>query len=970
MPIPLRVLIIEDSEPDARLVVRTLRQADYEPTWERVETPEAMRTALERQPWDVILSDYKMPHFSGLAALRLLQEMEIDLPFIIVSGTIGEETAVEAMRAGAHDYLLKGNLTRLAPAIAREMCEAESRRARRQAEADLQTVNRGLRVLSSVNQALLRTTSEQELLQQVCDVVVVEGGYRLVWIGQAQDDPAQTVCPICSAGHEDGYLSTLHISWADNARGRGPTGTAIRTGQPAFTRDIAAAPEYAPWREEALKRGLRSSISLPLILDDRVIGALSLYGEQPDAFPPDEVKLLAELADNLAYGINTLRTRKERDVSVRRLQKEAQRAVTLLELYAKAPELTEDELYHFALDQAVALTDSTIGFLHRISDDQQTILLTAWNREALQTCTTPHETHYPVEQAGNWVDCLRLKRPIVYNDYPTSPHQKGMPTGHSPVRRFMSIPVMEGDKVRIIFGVGNKADPYEDQDVVQLQLVANELQKILTQHQAEAALQESEAKYRSLFTVEPDALLLIDAHTLQVLDANEAAVRLYGYAYAHLLTMKATDLSAEPDQTAAIIQETATDQMINVPLRYNRKADGTVFPIEATARSFVLGDHPVMFAAIRDISDRLRAEEESKRERAYLATAIDLLPFPIIFINQERQVFRANRASELIFPTRDRAQRFNVPLLWPETHVEIPLDQRPAARALRGEVVTAFEGIITASDQELPVLIYAAPIAVGSDLVAAVIAIQEITALKEADRAKNQFLNVISHEMRTPLTAILGWAQLAEDDPTLCADALHAIHQSAQAQHGVLERLILLSRILTGKLTLQRQSADLWALTDQVATATQLRAQERQVTLQCNPPAEPLPVLVDPQLMQQAIGEMLDNALKYTAVGGQVTVSATRLGEQAVVAVHDTGQGIALEDLPKLWKPFQQVVREERLGGLGIGLVLLRGIVEAHGGQVFIVSPGLGEGSTFSISIALVLPLPGPPDTGAQGDCG
>jgi signal transduction histidine kinase/DNA-binding response OmpR family regulator len=654
MPTPIRVLIVEDAEADARLIVRELRQGGYAPTWLRVETADTMRAALREQAWDIVLSDYKMPHFSGPAALTVLHESGRDLPFIVVSGTIGEENAVAMMKAGAHDYILKENLTRLAPAIAREIREAKVRRARRQ---------------------------------------------------------------------------------------------------------------------------------------------------------------------------------------------DAMRNTILMELYAKAPRLTEQALYAFALDQAVALTDSTIGFLHRISDDQQTILLTAWNREALQTCTASYETHYPVAQAGNWVDCLRVKQPVVYNDYPTSPHRKGMPEGHTPIHRFMSIPVLEGDTVRLIVGVGNKADPYEDQDVVQLQLVANELQKILSQR---------------------------------------------------------------------------------------------------------------------------HAEEAFERERAYLASAIDLLPFPIVFIDQERQVFRANRASEMMLATRDHEQWLDLPLLLPETHLEIPLAQRPAARALRGEVVTAFEGILrTPSDQELPLLLYAAPITIGSDVVAAVIAFQDISVLKEADRAKNQFLNVISHEMRTPLTAILGWAQLAESDPALCADALHAIHQSAQAQHATLERLILLSRILTGKLTLQRQAADLWELADQVATASQLRAQERQITLQCNPPAEPLPVSVDPKLMRQALQEMLDNALKYTVVGGQVTVSATRMEGQAVVAVHDTGQGIALEDLPKLWKPFQQVVREERLGGLGIGLVLLRGIVEAHGGQVFIVSPGLEQGSTFSISIALVLPLPGPPDSGA-----
>ncbi len=131
----LRVLIVEDSADDAELMVRALRRAGIDPTYERVETPEMMQAALARGSWDVILADYTMPHFSALAALKLLQNTELDLPFILVSGSVGEDVAVEAMRAGAHDIILKGNLARLAPAVERELREAEVRRERKRAES-------------------------------------------------------------------------------------------------------------------------------------------------------------------------------------------------------------------------------------------------------------------------------------------------------------------------------------------------------------------------------------------------------------------------------------------------------------------------------------------------------------------------------------------------------------------------------------------------------------------------------------------------------------------------------------------------------------------------------------------------------------------------------------------------------------------------------------------------------------------
>lgn len=134
---PLNILIVEDSEDDALLLLRELRRGGYEPAYVRVETAEAMQVALAQSQWDIVIADFTMPHFSAPAALALLKESGLDLPFIIVSGTVGEAAAVAAMKAGAHDYLIRGNLARLIPAIERELREAESRRQRWQAERAL-----------------------------------------------------------------------------------------------------------------------------------------------------------------------------------------------------------------------------------------------------------------------------------------------------------------------------------------------------------------------------------------------------------------------------------------------------------------------------------------------------------------------------------------------------------------------------------------------------------------------------------------------------------------------------------------------------------------------------------------------------------------------------------------------------------------------------------------------------------------
>src|ERR687895_1309796 len=141
MSMPLRVLLVEDSEDDALLLVRMLRRGGYDPAWERVDTPAAMEAALDGGSWDLIISDHSMPAFSSLAALGLLRRKGfVDLPFIIVSGRIGEDAAVSAMKAGADDYLMKDNLARLNSAIERELRDAEVRRERRQAQEKYRSI--------------------------------------------------------------------------------------------------------------------------------------------------------------------------------------------------------------------------------------------------------------------------------------------------------------------------------------------------------------------------------------------------------------------------------------------------------------------------------------------------------------------------------------------------------------------------------------------------------------------------------------------------------------------------------------------------------------------------------------------------------------------------------------------------------------------------------------------------------------
>lgn len=180
---------------------------------------------------------------------------------------------------------------------------------RTQREREQEKNNRTLRALSKSNQAMTRAIDENGYMADVCKIVIEDCGYTMVWIGFAEEDEEKTVRPVAVSGFEEGYFNTLQMTWADTERGRGPTGTAIRTGKPASCRNMLTDPLFEPWRKEAVKRQYASSIALPLMAGDKAFGALNIYSKDPDPFTDEEEKLLIELANDLAYGIMTIRWR-------------------------------------------------------------------------------------------------------------------------------------------------------------------------------------------------------------------------------------------------------------------------------------------------------------------------------------------------------------------------------------------------------------------------------------------------------------------------------------------------------------------------------------------------------------------------------------------------------------------------------------------------------------------------------------
>jgi GAF domain-containing protein len=293
---PIRVLIVEDAENDALLLVRELRRGGFEPKFERVETAEAMARALAEQTWDLVVSDYSMPHFNGIAALSVLNQCGLDLPFIIVSGTIGEDVAVAAMKAGAHDYLMKGNLRRLNSAVERELREVDVRSQRRQAESEVKRNLERIKVLHEIDLAIMSTLDLQELLN--------------VFLEKIDPTLPNLATTIRLFSKETGELEPVacrnvnESEWKGMKRNglQGLAKIVLDNRLPVTVSDIQTDPRSTA-SDFARKERLVSYVGIPLIAKDEVLGLIAFYTKERRSFTDDEIEFLTTLAGQAAIGI-------------------------------------------------------------------------------------------------------------------------------------------------------------------------------------------------------------------------------------------------------------------------------------------------------------------------------------------------------------------------------------------------------------------------------------------------------------------------------------------------------------------------------------------------------------------------------------------------------------------------------------------------------------------------------------------
>jgi diguanylate cyclase (GGDEF)-like protein len=302
----IRILMVEDEAAEAELSIRYVRRAGIQCVYHRVDTEAALRTALHDFNPDVALSDFTLPNFGGLAALKVVREAAPELPFIFVSGTIGEERAIEALRSGAVDYVLKMNLNRLAPAITRALKEAEARAERRRQEAQIVRLTRVLRMLSGVNGAVLRIRGRDELFDEACRLAVTVGGYATAIVMLQRPGSGAVEAVACNSARAQS-AETLRATVVRSADLESSIiGHVLKTGSTFVCNNSAELNATDETNALMVQMGFRSVVVVPLSLEKTAIGVLMLAALDAGVLSEEELQMLQEVAANLSFALQYL----------------------------------------------------------------------------------------------------------------------------------------------------------------------------------------------------------------------------------------------------------------------------------------------------------------------------------------------------------------------------------------------------------------------------------------------------------------------------------------------------------------------------------------------------------------------------------------------------------------------------------------------------------------------------------------
>lgn len=475
-------------------------------------------------------------------------------------------------------------------AIVRDITE------KKKSDQKIVVMNRALRMLNESNQALIHATNEKKLLEKICRIVVNVGGYRMAWVGFAENDRAKSIRPMAQAGSEDGYTKSARFTWANTERGRGPSDVAVRTGQANIVKNITADSKIQPGRENASKRGPRSLIALPLSDGRQTFGALVIYSDAPEAFDKEEVKILKEFAADLSFGITTLKVRADSRV----LEKELQ------------------IIFDNSAD-GILLAEASSGKFVRAN---RAICRMLGCRQADVEKMSIKDIH-PKESL-----------PTVLKQF------DDMAQGRSTIAK--NIPV-KGKKGKIFYAdiSASVINLYGKKYVLGMFRDNTENKKF------QENLVASETKYRSLFETAKDGIMIIDAKTGEISEVNRYLIELLGYSPERFLSKKIWEVdmfkslivSRESFESLKrkkygyyenVFIKTRIGRMINTEIVFN------VYPVNRAG---------VIQCNIRDVTARYNIELKLKNNEARFRAIYEESPIAIALVGMDNKFISVNRAA-------------------------------------------------------------------------------------------------------------------------------------------------------------------------------------------------------------------------------------------------------------------------------------------------------------------------------------
>jgi signal transduction histidine kinase len=788
---------------------------------------------------------------------------------------------------------------------------------RKQAQEQIRKLNRTLQVINGANQALVRATEETELLQHICQIIVDVGGYRLAWVGLAEQDEAKTVRPVAAAGHDEGYLDTINITWADAERGRGPTGTAIRTGQPIIARNILTDPYFAPWREQAVRRGYASSIALPLLAGDRAIGALNIYATEPDAFDAEEIELLTEMAGDLAYGIVAVRTRAEHqraEERIRRLNRDLERRARGLAALNRAGQIMASTLnlnilLERVMEQIKNLLDAEgASVLLRPSDAEKAdseLVFAAVTGTAAEKLIN---RRVPITAGiAGWA--MRERQSVLVADAQNDPrldHSIDAITGLT-TRSLLAMPLIsKGSVLGVVEAINNVSGTFDQYDLEVLEALTSS-----------AAIAIENARLFSMLNQEKrrlEFLYHLSQHLVESLDMGEVAQRALDGLRAVAGLLRGLVVVRESPSSAEISGgERDLLRMVAVS-GYDAES------VEALNQRLQLR-----------VGDGLIGWVAANRQLAVIDN-VTQDPRWMVVSGLDEWV-----RSALSVPLLSGDDLVGVLSIYSEREAFFTEDVRQLVESAAASVAIAIANARLFSTERERVTELA----------------RALEQQRELDRLQREFIQNVSHELRTPLALIRGHAEVLESSwlgelQPEQKESISVITRRAQ----MLGRLVddIMSILEVERRELKQEPVDLAQLIRTSLADFQPAAQKASLTLSADIAPDLPAVSGDTIALRRALDNLVGNAFKFTPAGGRIAVHLSRSEEAVRLEVADTGIGIPSEHLGRIFERFYQVdgSMTRKYSGVGLGLALVKSIVEAHGGQITVTSQ-VGVGTTFTI---------------------